>query len=107
MHPTDTLRGTRSKALEGKRIVLGITGSIAAVECFDLARELIRHGAQVHAVLSEDAAKLVTPWAMEFATANPVIEVIDGKVQHVALLGDAPDRADLLLIAPSTANTIS
>lgn len=107
MHPTDSLRGTKSKALEGKRIVLGITGSIAAVESFELARELVRHGAQVHAVLSEDAAKLVTPWTMEFATGNPVIEVIDGKVQHVSLLGDVPDKADLLLIAPSTANTIS
>ena len=107
MHPTDALRGTKSKALEGRRIVLGITGSIAAVECFDLARELVRHGAQVHAVLSDDAAKLVTPWAMEFATGNPVIEVIDGKVQHVTLLGDTEGKADLLLIAPSTANTIS
>lgn len=107
MHPTDALRGTKSKTLDGKRIVLGITGSIAAVECFDLARELIRHGAQVHAVLSDDAAKLVTPWTMEFATGNPVIEVIDGKVQHVSLLGDIEGKADLLLIAPSTANTIS
>ena len=107
MHPTDALRGTKSKTLEGKRIVLGITGSIAAVECFDLARELVRHGAQVHAILSDDAAKLVTPWTMEFATGNPVIEVIDGKVQHVSLLGDTDGKADLLLIAPSTANTIS
>ena len=107
MHPTDALRGTKSKTLEGKRIVLGITGSIAAVECFALARELVRHGAQVHAVLSDDAAKLVTPWTMEFATGNPVIEVIDGKVQHVSLLGDTEGKADLLLIAPSTANTIS
>jgi phosphopantothenoylcysteine decarboxylase / phosphopantothenate---cysteine ligase len=107
MHPTDALRGTKSKDLEGKRIVLGITGSIAAVECFDLARELVRHGAQVHAVLSDDASKLVTPWTMEFATGNPVIETIDGKVQHVSLLGDTEGKADLLLIAPSTANTIS
>jgi phosphopantothenoylcysteine decarboxylase/phosphopantothenate--cysteine ligase len=107
MHPTDALRGTKSKALEGRRIVLGITGSIAAVECFELARELIRHGAKVHAVLSEDAAKIVTPWAMEFATGSPVIEVIDGQVQHVSLLGDIEGKADLLLIAPSTSNTIS
>src|SRR5512136_3129663 len=107
MHPTDALRGTKSKTLEGKRIVLGITGSIAAVECFDLARELVRHGAEVHAVLSDDASKLITPWTMEFATGNPVIEVIDGQVQHVSLLGDTEGKADLLLIAPCTANTIS
>ncbi|MDD1743668.1 MAG: bifunctional phosphopantothenoylcysteine decarboxylase/phosphopantothenate--cysteine ligase CoaBC [Methanomassiliicoccales archaeon] len=107
MHPSESLRGSSSKALSGKRIVLGITGSIAAVECFELARELIRHGANVQAVMSEEAMNLVTPWAMEFATGNEVIDVIDGRVQHVSLFGNVPDRADLLLIAPCTANTIS
>jgi phosphopantothenoylcysteine decarboxylase/phosphopantothenate--cysteine ligase len=107
MHPSESLRGSRSNLLSGKRIVLGITGSIAAVECFELARELIRHGANVQAVMSENAMNLVTPWAMEFATGNEVIDVIDGRVQHVALLGDVPDKADLLLIAPCTANTMS
>jgi phosphopantothenoylcysteine decarboxylase/phosphopantothenate--cysteine ligase len=81
MHPTDGLRGTKSKKLEGRRIVLGVTGSIAAVECFELARDLIRHGAQVHAVLSQEALNLITPWSMEFATGNEVIDVIDGRVQ--------------------------
>ncbi len=107
MHPSESLRGSKSKSLSGKRIVLGITGSIAAVECFELARELIRHGANVQAVMSEEAMNLVTPWAMEFATGNEVIDVIDGRVQHVSLFGDVPDKADLLLIAPCTANTIS
>ena len=107
MHPTDGLRGTKSKKLEGRRIVLGVTGSIAAVECFELARDLIRHGAQVHAVLSQEALNLITPWSMEFATGNEVIDMIDGRVQHVSLLGNSPDKADLYLIAPCTANTIS
>ena len=107
MHPTDGLRGTKSKKLEGRRIVLGVTGSIAAVECFELARDLIRHGAQVHAVLSQEALNLITPWSMEFATGNEVIDVIDGRVQHVSLLGNSSDKADLYLIAPCTANTIS
>ncbi|MDD1771102.1 MAG: bifunctional phosphopantothenoylcysteine decarboxylase/phosphopantothenate--cysteine ligase CoaBC [Methanomassiliicoccales archaeon] len=107
MHPTDGLRGTKSHKLLGRKIVLGITGSIAAVECFELARELIRHGADVHAVLSDSAQDIVTPWAMAFATGNEVVEVIDWRVQHVSLLGNLPGRADLLLIAPSTANTIS
>ncbi len=107
MHPTDGLRGTKSHKLQGRKIVLGITGSIAAVECFELARELIRHGAEVHAVLSDSAQDIVTPWAMAFATGNEVVDVIDWRVQHVSLLGNVPERADLLLIAPSTANTIS
>lgn len=107
MHPSESIRGMKSGRLKDKKIVLGITGSIAAVECLELARELIRHGADVHAVLSPDGAKLITPWAMEFATGHPAIVELDGKVQHVDLLGDFPDRADLLLIAPCTANTIS
>jgi phosphopantothenoylcysteine decarboxylase/phosphopantothenate--cysteine ligase len=107
MHPSESIRGMKSGRLKDKKIVLGITGSIAAVECLELARELIRHGADVHAVLSPDGAKLITPWAMEFATGHPAIVELDGKVQHVDLLGDFPDRADLLLIAPCTANTVS
>jgi len=58
-------------------------------------------------VLSPEAQKLVTPWAMGFATGEEVVTELDGRVQHVSLLGDVPGRADLLLIAPSTANTIS
>jgi len=107
MHPSESIRGTKSARLKDKRIVLAITGSIAAVECLELARELIRHGADVHAVLSEDGANLITPWAMEFATGHPAIVELDGMVQHVDLLGDSPDKADLLLIAPCTANTLS
>lgn len=107
MHPADHLRGSKSDKLKGRKIVLGITGSIAAVESVKLCRELIRHGAEVHVVMSKDAQAILHPWAMEFASGRPVTTEIDGRVQHVALCGDVPDRADLLLIAPATANTIS
>jgi len=106
MHPSEAIRCAKSKKLFGKRIVLGITGSIAAVECLELARELIRHGAEVHAVMSSEAQKIITPCSMVFATGNEVVTDLDGWVQHVDLLG-AQDRADLLLIAPCTANSIS
>jgi phosphopantothenoylcysteine decarboxylase/phosphopantothenate--cysteine ligase len=107
MHPSEGIRCAKSRKLYGKRIVLGITGSIAAVECLELARELIRHGAEVHAVLSPEAEKIITPCSMEFATGLEVITEIDGWVQHVDLLGNTEDKADLLLIAPCTANTVS
>jgi phosphopantothenoylcysteine decarboxylase/phosphopantothenate--cysteine ligase len=107
MHPADHLRGTKSEKLKGRKIVLGVTGSIAAVECVKLCRELIRHGADVHVVMSKDAQGIVHPWALEFASGRPVTTEIDGGVQHVSLCGDVPDKADLLLIAPATANTIS
>lgn len=107
MHPADHLRGSKSDKLKGRKIVLGVTGSIAAVETVKLCRELIRNGAEIHAVMSKDAQVIIHPWALEFATGRSVITQIDGGVQHVALCGDVPDRADLLLIAPATANTIS
>src|SRR4030065_2547534 len=107
MHPADHLRGTKSDKLIGRKIVLGVTGSIAAVETVKLCRELPRHGAEVHAVMSKDAQVIIHPWALEFATGRTVTTEIDGRVQHVAFCGDVPDKADLLLIAPATANTIS
>lgn len=107
MHPINEIRGSKSKRLKGKRIVLGITGSIAAVECVKLARELARHGAEVIPVMSKAATKIVHPDSIHFATGlEPIIE-LDGAVKHVELCGDTTGRADLLLIAPATANTIS
>ena len=94
------------KKLEGKKIVLGVTGSIAAVETVKLARELRRRGAEVIAVMSKAAKKIVHPYALEFATQNKVVTEITGKVEHVKYLG-LEGYADLYLIAPSTANTIS
>ncbi|MBP7087601.1 MAG: bifunctional phosphopantothenoylcysteine decarboxylase/phosphopantothenate--cysteine ligase CoaBC, partial [Methanomassiliicoccales archaeon] len=88
MHPSDAIIGSQSSLLKGKKIVLGITGSIAAVECFELARDLMRHGATVVPVLTPEAQKLVTPYAMSFATGQEAITELDGRVQHVTLMGD-------------------
>ncbi len=107
MHPVENIRGSASSLLAGRRIVLAISGSIGAVKCVELARELIRHGAEVHAVMSGAAQGIVTAEAMHFGTGNPVITKLTGGVEHVQLLGDVPGRADLLLIAPATANTVS
>jgi phosphopantothenoylcysteine decarboxylase/phosphopantothenate--cysteine ligase len=94
-----------SSSLEGKTIILGITGSIAAVRCVELARELRRHGAGVHAVMTQAAQKILHPEAMRYATGNNVITEITGGVEHVEFCGIG-GRAALLLIAPCTANTI-
>ncbi len=107
MHPSNEIKGIKDDALAGKRIVLGITGSIAAVETVKLARELIRRGAEVYPVLSPAATKIVHPDSLGFATGKRPITELTGAVEHVALCGDVEGHADLLLIAPSTANTIS
>lgn len=107
MHPSNELRGTKSKRLEDRKIVLGVTGSIAAVECVRLIRELIRHGAEVIPVMSASASCIVHPDSLWFASGNRAITSITGAVEHVSLCGKVPDKADLLLIAPCTSNTIS
>ena len=102
----ERIRRKKSKKLEGRKIVLGVTGSIAAVECVKLARELIRRGADVTAVMSKAARKIIHPYALEFATGRQVITSITGKIEHVEYFG-VDGVADLYLIAPATANTIS
>jgi len=107
MHPAHEIRCTKSSALKGKRIVLGITGSIAAVETIKLARELTRHGAEVYPVMSKAAQEIIHPYSIHFACGFEPITQLTGKVEHVAICGEVQDRADMLLIAPATANTIS
>ncbi len=102
--PSD-ISGTVSKSLSGKRIVVGVTGSIAAVRVIDLVRDLIRRGAEVHCVMSPAARQILHPYALEYASANPVITEITGRVEHVEFCG-VSGKADLLLIAPATANTV-
>jgi phosphopantothenoylcysteine decarboxylase/phosphopantothenate--cysteine ligase len=106
MHSTLWIKGTKSKSLEGKTVVLAVTGSIAAVRVVELARELIRNGANVYAVMSEAATCILHPDALHYATGHEVITDITGGVEHVGMCG-MQGMADLLLIAPATANTIS
>src|SRR5206468_2039117 len=105
MHPAERLRGRKSIKLQGKTIVLAITGSIAAVETVKLAHELIRHGAEVHAVLTRSATEIVHPNALQFATGNPVVTAITGSMEYLTMCG-RDGKANLLLIAPCTANTM-
>lgn len=107
MHPVENIRGIASDHLSGRRIVVGVSGSIAAVKVVELCRELIRHGATVHVVMTDAAQAIVTPAALEFGSGNPVITKLGGQVEHVQLLGDVPEKADLFLVAPATANTVS
>jgi phosphopantothenoylcysteine decarboxylase/phosphopantothenate--cysteine ligase len=91
--------------LDGVNVALGVTGSIAAVKTVELAHELRRRGASVRAVTTDAAEGIVHPWALEFATENPVVTEISGSVEHVELCG-REGWADVLLIAPATANTV-
>lgn len=107
MHPVGNIHATASSHLEGRRIVLAVSGSIAAVKTVELARELIRHGADVVPVMSQAATRILHPDALEFATGHAPITRLSGQVEHVSLLGQVEGRADLLLIAPATGNTVA
>jgi phosphopantothenoylcysteine decarboxylase/phosphopantothenate--cysteine ligase len=100
------ITGKSSHLLKEKKIIIGLTGSVAVVETVHLARLLMRHGAEIFIAMTKAAQDLIQPDLLEWATGNPVITELTGQIEHVHLCGLHPERADLLLIAPSTANTI-
>jgi phosphopantothenoylcysteine decarboxylase/phosphopantothenate--cysteine ligase len=85
--------------LKGKKIALCVTGSVAAILSPQIARELMRHGAEVTAYMSRGAADIIHKNTLEFATGREVVTELTGKVEHLA-------KVDLILVAPATANTI-
>jgi phosphopantothenoylcysteine decarboxylase len=93
---------------KGKKIVLGVTGSIAAHKAADLASLLTKQGNEVYVVMTADAQRFVTPLPFKILSRHPVVadlydEEEGWKPTHIKLA----DEADLLLIAPATANTIA
>ena len=94
--------------MDGKRIVLGVTGSIAAYKAVDLASKLAQSGATVETVLTEDATRFVSPLSFQSVTGQPAYTDSDlwGAQAHVLHVGLAR-RADILVIAPLTAQTLA
>ena len=94
--------------INGKRIVVGITGSIAAYKSADLASSLTKLGAVVHAILTEAGEKFISPLSIQSVSGEKAFTEQDlwggeGHVVHINLA----HTADLLVIAPATANTIA
>ena len=106
-HPIESIRGIKSKKLEGKLIILCITGSIAAVESIKVSRELIRQGARVIPVMTPSAQEILHPYALSCGTGEEVITTLTGNIEHVKFCGDVQGKADMVLVAPCTANTLS
>jgi phosphopantothenoylcysteine decarboxylase/phosphopantothenate--cysteine ligase len=94
--------------LEHAKIVLGVTGGIAAYKAVDLASKLVQAGAEVDVVMTPGATQFVTPLPFQTITARPVsVEMFqllrDVEMAHISL----SERADLIVVAPATANTIA
>jgi phosphopantothenoylcysteine decarboxylase / phosphopantothenate---cysteine ligase len=92
-------------ALKGKCIVLGVTGSIAATEVIRLCHQIRREGAVVQGVMTPAACGIINPDALTYAAGRETITRCSGMVEHVEFCGEG-GKADLLLVAPCTANTI-
>src|SRR3954469_9810969 len=105
IHPSKNIAGSAGSEIRGKKIVLCITGSIAAYKAIDLARLLMRHSADVYSVMSKKVAPtLLTPDMMKWATGNYVVTKLTGDLEHISLADY--NRSDLILVYPCTANTI-
>lgn len=92
--------------LEGKRIVLGVTGSIAAYKAVGILRLLTQADAHVHVVMTDSAIRFIAPLTFEVLSGHPVAsDVFAGHqdMKHLSLT----EQADLLLVAPCTANTLA
>lgn len=94
--------------LKDKNIILGVTGGIAAYKCVDLVSRLRKQGADVHVILTKGAQNFVTETAMREISGNPVVtsmwqEIQQYDVEHIALA----QLADVVLVAPATANVIA
>lgn len=109
-HPSKDIMELDGTLLRGKTICLCLTGSVAIISAPIIARELMRKGAEVIAVMTKAATELISPSLFHWATGNYVISNLSGAVEHVYLAGERPKmvgRADLILVCPATANTIS
>ncbi|MFZ8791169.1 MAG: bifunctional phosphopantothenoylcysteine decarboxylase/phosphopantothenate--cysteine ligase CoaBC [Thermosphaera aggregans] len=99
----EEIRKDEYMPLSGKRIALGITGSVAAYRSVDLARKLIRMGAEVRPILTRFATRLIGPDLLWWATGNRPLVEMTGETEHI----DVAKWADALVIAPATLNTMS
>lgn len=93
--------------LKDKNIVLGITGGIAAYKALELARLLVKKGANVYPVMTKSAAEFIAPLSFQTLSGNPVFTELfdasrDASIRHI----DIAEKADIIIIAPATANII-
>ena len=103
-HPSLDIVGSSGTELSGRRIVLCVAGSVAAYKAIELARLLMRHGADVTCVASAAAARLVRADYFRWATGKAVVTRLTGDMEHVRLADYG--NADMVIAYPATANTL-
>ena len=97
-----------SMNLKGKTIVLGITGGIAAYKMPNVAHALVKLGADVHVLMTQNATEFITPLVFETLTNRRcIVDTFDRNFQYDVAHVSLANAADLMLIAPATANVIA
>tara|TARA_S200000501_G_C20798392_1_gene732886 strand:- start:60 stop:1253 length:1194 start_codon:yes stop_codon:yes gene_type:complete len=96
----DTGVTVQGPSLEGKRVILAVSGGIAATESIKLARELRRHGADVYPIMSKSAEKVISPLALSWGSGGQVITKWDPEMSQLS-------GFDGLILAPATRNSIA
>jgi phosphopantothenoylcysteine decarboxylase len=94
------------------RILLGVTGGIAAYKMADLAGALIKYGCEVKVIMTEKAKMFITPLTMAVQSKSPVLDdasewLPDSSIKHIELGKWLQEPGDMFIIAPATANTIA
>jgi len=91
-----------------KTIILGVTGSIAAYKAADIVSQLMKRNMDVHVVMTKNGAELITPLTMQSMSRNRVyVDTLQEDDPREVIHVNLPQRADLMLIAPATANIIA
>ncbi|WP_179373032.1 bifunctional phosphopantothenoylcysteine decarboxylase/phosphopantothenate--cysteine ligase CoaBC [Nitrosopumilus ureiphilus] len=103
-HPSLDIVSSKGVELIDKKIVLCVAGSVAAYKAIELARLLMRHGADVTCVASNAVTKLIQPDYFKWATGNEVITKLTGELEHIKLADYK--QSDLVIVYPATANTL-
>lgn len=103
-HPSLDIVESHGTELSGKKIALCIAGSVAAYKALELARLLMRHGADVTCVASDAVTKLIQPDYFKWATGNEVVTKLTGDLEHIRLADYR--QSDIIIVYPATANTL-
>ena len=103
-HPSLDIVGSHGAELSGKKIALCVAGSVAAYKAIELARLLMRHGADVTCVASDAVTKLIQPDYFKWATGNHVITKLTGDLEHIKIADY--NQSDFIIVYPATANTL-
>src|SRR6266571_4483910 len=105
-HPSKDIISSKGREMAGRKIALLVTSSVASFKAPEIARELMRHGADVYAVISSPTEKMIGADLLEWATGNPVVTHLTGKLEHIVLGGKSEGNTEIVVAATAIGSRI-